>query len=43
MRIWMDAKKRASFPSRQIPSLLGYIVIFDENGELRIGYKMIPC
>ena len=43
MRIWMDANKKTSFPSRQNTSLLGCFAFFDENDEFCIGYKMIPC
>ena len=42
MSIWMNANEGISFPSRQIPSLLGYNAKLDENGEYHIGYKMIP-
>ena len=40
--IWMNANEGISFPSPQIPSLLGYNAKLDENGEYHIGYKMIP-
>ena len=42
MSIWMNANEGISFPSRQIPSLLGYKAKLDENGEYHIGYKMVP-
>ena len=42
MSIWMNANEGISFPSPQIPSLLGYNAKLDENGEYHIGYKMIP-
>ena len=42
MSIWMNANEGISFPSSQIPSLLGYNAKLDENGEYHIGYKMIP-
>ena len=42
MSIWMNANKGISFTSPQIPSLLGYNAKLEENGEYRIGYKMIP-
>ena len=42
MSIWMNANEGISFPSPQIPSLLGYNAKLDENGEYYIGYKMIP-
>ena len=38
----MNANEGISFPSPQIPSLLGYNAKLDENGEYHIGYKMIP-
>ena len=42
MSSWMNANEGISFPSPQIPSLLGYNAKLDENGEYPIGYKMIP-
>ena len=42
MSIWMNANEGISFPSPQIPCLLGYNAKLDENGEYHIGYKMIP-
>ena len=42
MSFWMNANEGISFPSPQIPSLLGYNAKLDENGEYHIGYKMIP-
>ena len=42
MSNWMNANEGISFPSPQIPSLLGYNAKLDENGEYHIGYKMIP-
>ena len=42
MSNWMNANEGISFPSTQIPSLFGYNVKLDENGEYHIGYKMIP-
>ena len=38
----MNANKGISFPSLQIPGVLGYNAKPDENGEHHIGYKMIP-
>ena len=42
MSIWMNANEETSFPSPQIPSLLGYNAKLDENGEYQMGYKTIP-
>ena len=42
MSIWMNVKEVISFPSPQLPSLLGYNAWLDENGEYHLGYKMIP-
>ena len=42
MSIWMNANEGISFPTPQIPSLLGYNAKHDEKGEYNIGYKMIP-
>ena len=42
MSIWMNANEGISFPSPQIPNLLGYNAKLDENGEYHVGYKMIP-
>ena len=42
MSIWMNANEGITFPSPQIPSLLGYNAKLDENGEYLIDYKMIP-
>ena len=38
----MNAIEGISFPSPQIPSLLGCNEKLDENGEYHIGYKMKP-
>ena len=38
----MNANEGISFPSPQIPSLLGYNSNLDENGEYHIDYKMRP-
>ena len=38
----MNANKEISFPSPQIPTLLGYFANFDENGDYHIGYRGIP-
>ena len=42
MSIRVNDKERTTFPTPQIPSLLGYNVTLDQNGEYHIGYKMIP-
>ena len=42
MIIWINANEGISFPSPQIPSLLGYNAKLDENGGYHIGYRMIP-
>ena len=42
MSIIMIDNEGISFPSPQIPSLLGYNAKLDENREYHIGYKTIP-
>ena len=38
----MNANEGISFPSPEIPSLLGYFAKLDGNVEGHLGYKMIP-
>ena len=38
----MKANEEISFPSHQIPSMLGYNTKLYESDEYRIGYKTMP-